>query len=435
MPSLIATLGLEASAFQAGLNHAASAAQHAGHEIGEHLGEHLTGALAGAASVGAMEEIIHRTVEYGEHVSDLSQRLGISTDAVQAWDYALKLNGSTIDSAAGFFEKLGAARTKALRGGDEQIQSFKKLGVSIEDLKNQRIEDIGKRIAEAFESGDPQKLIGDLKRVGGKGAGEMVAAFRAGFAELLDEARSAGTIIDANVIDKLKEFGDSSKRIGAQFLAGIAPALATVGNLLEKAWQGWNAGMRVAVGFATGGVQGAKDLLKEYQDQIRETEKAAEARAEKRREPLTGGGDEEESKHERQEEIRHAEKILRLKEELVKLQEQNDLRELSKQEQIQELLRRRKEIIESADESEQGQLEAQVEAAKIDSQLQNLRKVKAEPDRDVKRPDVNSLQKIGAFASPVDNALLTAAQRSERHLARLVELTTYGNAGNPDEGY
>src|SRR5271168_1774881 len=79
-------------------------------EFARNVRSNLIGAVGTYFTVEGLKSI----VEYGEKISDLSKRLGISTDAVQVWDYALKKNGSNIEAATGFFEKLGVARAKAL---------------------------------------------------------------------------------------------------------------------------------------------------------------------------------------------------------------------------------------------------------------------------------------------------------------------------------
>src|SRR6266576_6028768 len=121
MPSLLASLGLNVSPFKAGIMGAVSDAKHAGKEIKEAFGEAIGEKLGELGSAAFVEESIRRTVEFGEKVFDLASRLGISTDAVQRWDFALKMNGSSIDKAAGFFEKLAIARQKAEAGVETSI--------------------------------------------------------------------------------------------------------------------------------------------------------------------------------------------------------------------------------------------------------------------------------------------------------------------------
>lgn len=421
MPSLIAVLGLNGSSFKAGLDRAVNQADAAGSKIGSSLSQHVGGAIAGVASIAALEQLAHKTLEFAEHVHDLSGRLGISTDAVQAWDYALSLSGSSIDSAAGFFEKLAKARQKALSGNGDSIAAFHKLGVAVEDLKSKRLEDIGLQISEAFQAGDPQKLISDLREVGGRGAGEMVAAFRDGFAELVNSAKSAGVVMDEEIIGRLKETGDKMKTLGREFMVGFAPVLDLIGKGVESLWRGMNSGVRFAVGLVTGGVKGVEDLVNEYDEQNKERDKAAEERRTKKKAPLVGGGDEGLDEKAMQAAERSAEKILRLKEELFRLQQETDLKSLSKEEKVEELVRRRADILEAMRRttSEEGKLNAAIDIEKTDQQLAAI---KADKENKEKTPklEVNSLQKVGAYVSdPTRTAVLDTAKQSEGHLREI----------------
>jgi len=423
MASLMAVLGLNNSSFLHKLDDSKKQAASAGQEIASSLGGAVTEKLTEFASIAFIEETIRGTVEWGEQVSILSERLGISTEAVQQWDYALKLNGSNIQAATGFFEKLATARQKALRGKDEQIQAFKDLGVSIEDLKGKRLEDVARQIAEVFESGDPQKLIASLKEVGGKGAGEMVAAFRDGLAGLLQEAPKVG---DAT-IDSLREAAERSKAVWLEFQAGIAPLIAWLSNALTLVWRDSNRNVRALVGFLSGGIQGAKDLVKEYEDSLKEADAKAEERNKKRHTPLAAGGlDETETKEAAREEKRLAEEKLRLEEKLFSLGLKNALEALPKEEQINELHRRRVELANYVAKNwgrmtEQGRLKAQIDLEELTGEEDRAQRG-LKPDKEKKEHfrtrDVNALQRIGAFSAGVPPGL-EVQRRSERHLQNI----------------
>jgi len=229
MPSLIATLGANIAQFLNELTSAKGAAQKHGEGIASALGEAIGEKLAGIASVVGMEEAIRHTIEYGAHVEDLSRHLGISAEAVQHWDYALKQNGSSIDAAVGFFEKLGIARQKGLAGSEKEIAAFQRLGVSLDDLKSKRVEDIAAEIGHAFEVGDPQALIADLRAIGGKGAGAMVAAFRSGFDELRAEAEKLGLVMSGATTEKFKETADELTRIKTSLMTNLVAPIAEFG--------------------------------------------------------------------------------------------------------------------------------------------------------------------------------------------------------------
>lgn len=248
LKAIIARVGMDASEFELGAKKVEGIAEHTGEEIAHHF----KAALAGAFGAEAFRELVEKEIEFGEKTVDLSHRLGMSTDAVQIWDFALKRNGSTIEAAAGFFEKLGTARHKALSGDTKAIEDFKQLGVAIEDLKSKRIEDVAAQMSEVFSAGgDPQRLIEALRSVGGKGAGEMVATLRDGIQEVKKEMEELGLVISNSVLQKLKETGDRQKQIGAEIRAWTAGWIADMTEgfqFLLDAFRGTFASIKAFIG-------------------------------------------------------------------------------------------------------------------------------------------------------------------------------------------
>ena len=88
---LAATLTLDTSKYESGLNGAAGMAKGIGSKIGSALktATLVTGALAaaGAAVTGAFVASARKTADFGDKVDKMSQKLGLSTDAYQKWDY------------------------------------------------------------------------------------------------------------------------------------------------------------------------------------------------------------------------------------------------------------------------------------------------------------------------------------------------------------
>lgn len=241
--SIIARVGMDGTDFDAGAKKVENRAAHMGHEVAHEF----TTALAAAFSIEAAREAIHATVEYGAHLVDLSHRLAMSTDSLQVWDYALKRNGSSLDQATPFFEKLAAARDKALGGGANGAKfahDFRELGVSIDDLKSKRIEDIAEQLSEVFATGgDAQQLVGALREVGGRGAGDMIATLRDGIAESRAEAIKLGLVIENGTLLKLKEAADRAVQFGAQLRAAFAPWIAELVEGLQYAFSAVKAGV------------------------------------------------------------------------------------------------------------------------------------------------------------------------------------------------
>lgn len=411
MPSLIAILGLNGSSFKASLDQAIRQSKEAGGKIGSALGGigNKLGALVGGLTV---EEVIRRTVEYADVISDLARRLGMSAEAVQLWDYALKRNGSSVQEAAIFFEKLAQNRHKAMTGNAEMIEAFRKLGVSIDDLRHKRIEDLAAQIGEAFRLGDPQKLIAELKEVGGRGAGAMAAAFREGVSGLFEDARRQGIIIGDGAIEGIKQALDQGKTLWARLRVYSAEAIwgtvywsKAAAYQIQSMWAGIG-------GFIMGGSKGwSSERTRIFDEWSKAAEKLAAAG---KHAPLTGGGDDEDAKAA----LDAAKEILKLRETLFEKQRKNDFERLSTEEKLLDLEKRRAAIIGAMGRmDEQHRLIAAADVEDIDAETRAIQRG-IKPEK-IGKPlggfDVNALQRIGAYArNPVQDSQLAEARTQTR---------------------
>lgn len=202
---MIAQLGLDATVFHRTLKGADAAAS----RFGESVGGHLKSKLAGVLGIGAIEELGRRSIEWADRINDLARQYGISTDAVQEFNYAAKLNNATIEEFGGFLQKLAISRKEALGGDVEKLKYWSDFGVTIKELKTMRLEDLAKAISRVFSAGgDPQKLITSLRELGGKSAGALIPALAEGLSSMADEAHRLGIIIKRDVITHLAEIQD-----------------------------------------------------------------------------------------------------------------------------------------------------------------------------------------------------------------------------------
>jgi hypothetical protein len=285
MLSLKAVLGLDGSGFEMGIKRAQSTAK----KFSSSIGSDFKSKVGALFTVAAAEEGVRKILEYTGHINDLSDELGMSTDAIQQWDYALRLAGSDIDKAAGFFEHLAASRDKALGGDADALDAFSKLGISPSDLRNKRLEDIGAQIGNTIKTGDAQKLIGALKEVGGKGATSMMAAFKAGIQEAL---KDAPLIKEKDIID-LDALGDKFTSLGKTLLATFAPLLATIARVIGSDIDRRILTLREAASFASTLVKTGSPS-EAYKAAIAETQKFLDEEGKKqaaKNKPGSGGGD------------------------------------------------------------------------------------------------------------------------------------------------
>ena len=89
-----------------------------------------TAVTAAVGTVSALSASFYNaakaTAEFGDHIDKMSQKLGISTDAYQEWDFICQHSGTSMDSMKTAMTKLSTA---AANGSD----AFEKLGISAEE--------------------------------------------------------------------------------------------------------------------------------------------------------------------------------------------------------------------------------------------------------------------------------------------------------------
>jgi hypothetical protein len=227
--SLIARLGLNASGFEQGLRRSQSMSRRIGADISSSLKGHLAAAFGTAAIIQATR----KTIEYGSQINDLSKRLGVSTDALQEFDFAAKQNGGTLEQMAGFLERIAVARSKALGGDAKALAAFGAFGVGAEDLRRSRSEDIARTIGRGLGGGDIQQLMPALRELGGRGAGSLVATLQQ-LDELRAEFERLGLAISPENIAALDAAGDSLARLAALMRSELAPAVAFLADGIKR---------------------------------------------------------------------------------------------------------------------------------------------------------------------------------------------------------
>lgn len=222
--TLKAILGLDGSGFEVGIKRAQSQvdkfASNLRSGVNSRLGQFLTAAVAA--------EAMRKTIAYAGTINDLSERLAISTDAIQQWEFAALQAGGTAEGVASFFEKLATSRDKALGGGEDApkaLAAFEKFGISKEQLQGMRLQDIGLKIGNVVKNGDAQKFIASLREVGGRGATSLIAAFKGG----LEEAFGNAPLIKTEDIIRLDAIGDEIQSLGKKLMTGLSPVISFIG--------------------------------------------------------------------------------------------------------------------------------------------------------------------------------------------------------------
>jgi len=220
---LMAEMGLDGSGINRGIN-----------SIRQNI-SNLAATIGAAFSVGAVTALAKKTIEFAGHITDLSARLGVTTDYLQEMQFVMKQNGGSVDDLTSAFEKLGEARIAALSGDEKMAANFAKFGIGIDRLKSSSSQDLMDAIAGQFKTlGNNDEIKTAFKEIGGKAAGALVPAFVDGLEDGRASARKAGAVASQDAIAQLDEIGDSFDRLSMVLTIQLAPAILAVAQAAKQ---------------------------------------------------------------------------------------------------------------------------------------------------------------------------------------------------------
>ena len=166
----------------------------------------VTMAAIGTAAVAAgkkLYDMANDVAATGDNIDKMSQRLGLSREAYQEWDYVLSQSGVDINSVQTGMKTLTNSIDDAKNGTDKAIEKFTRLGITQEDLANKSREDIF-----AMTIAGLQKMTDDTEKAAlandmfGRSGQEMIPLLNASAEsteELLQKSRDLGKIGRAHV--------------------------------------------------------------------------------------------------------------------------------------------------------------------------------------------------------------------------------------------
>lgn len=209
----------------------------------------LKTALQGAtivigATIGAVGALTSKTMEYGDRVDKMSQKIGMSRQSFQEWDYVMSQNGGSIDSLQMGFKALANQMEGVRKGSKDSIGYFKRLGVSVKDSRGQfrRQEDVFNDTVRALQNmKNPTEKAIITNNLFGRSAIEMKPLLNqtaASVDALRKKANDLGMVMSDEAVDssvKLTDTMDTLKRsFGAIGLSLGAQLIPTVQQLADQ---------------------------------------------------------------------------------------------------------------------------------------------------------------------------------------------------------
>lgn len=159
------------------------------------------------------------TSDYGDEIDKESQKLGISAENYQKLDYAMQMNGASIDDISKGVKTITTELGKAEKGEKGAGKQFEALGVSLTDTTG-KIKSNEQVLLESINA--LSKMENENKRnalaqdIFGKSASELKPLLNSGadgIEELMKEAEKYGIVMSDEAVKSSAEFNDSLTRL------------------------------------------------------------------------------------------------------------------------------------------------------------------------------------------------------------------------------
>ena len=182
---------------------------------------------AGAAAAGgALLGVASKSADATDRIDKMSQKLGMSKQGFQEWDYILGQNGISIDSLGGGMKALTNLTDELSKGTKGAVDSFGRLGISYDDLKGKTQEEIFditvQKLMEVEDTTQRAALANDLLGRSGAELAPLLNQGAEGAEELRKRAHELGLVLSDDAVDAGVVFGDTMDDLKSSMAAATA---------------------------------------------------------------------------------------------------------------------------------------------------------------------------------------------------------------------
>src|SRR6056297_2216067 len=262
--------GKEADKFGDEIKDSAKVADDSGGKF-EKLGSVMKGVAAGIgvamAAIGTaavtagkkLFDMANDAAAAGDEIDKASQRIGLSREGYQEWDYVLSQNGASISSLENGMKKLNSTVDDAINGSTSATDKFKRLGISMEDLEGKSREEVFEMTVRGLQGisdeGEKAAIANDLLGTSSVELGALLNQTAESTDALKNKASELGLVMSDESINAAVNYTDAMDNLTRSF-AGVK------NNITSQLLPGFTMVLDGLTGLITG-QEGAAEQLKE----------------------------------------------------------------------------------------------------------------------------------------------------------------------------
>lgn len=193
-------------------------------------------AAAAAATAAKLIDAAGDTAEYGDNIDKMSQKLGMSAEAYQEWDFIMQHSGSDIDKMSTSMKKLADAVQDPSK---DAAAAFERLGISLEEAKNLSQEDLFAKTITALqglESGTERTaLANDLLGKSAMDLGALLNTSAEDTEAMRQQVHDLGGVMSDEAVKASAAYQDSLQNMktavqgaGRSLVSDFMPSITTI---------------------------------------------------------------------------------------------------------------------------------------------------------------------------------------------------------------
>jgi hypothetical protein len=235
--------GADTKGFQKGLQQASTQTN----KFADTFKAKFAGLLGGAVLVKATKEVIN----FGAQIGDLSDRLGVSAEFLQKFQYGASQNGIAITEASTALQRFTRRTAEAKAKGGPLLETLNKLGITFNDASGQAknseqlFVEFGDALTGMTDPAEKLRIAFQFLDTEGAKLTQMFQQGKPSIEEYGKMAEEMGSIIGNDNVKALQDASGAIEEMGRTFMSLLAEGAKPI----TEAVKGLNSMLKVGVGI------------------------------------------------------------------------------------------------------------------------------------------------------------------------------------------
>ena len=195
-------------------------------------------ATAVGAGGAALFGVAKNAADTGDRIDKLSQKVHMSRQGFQEWEYILSQNGTSIEVLQGGMKKMNKTLDDAKSGNEKAQESFKRVGLSMKELKNATPEEAFEMTVEALQKmpdgAEKAALASELLGRSGSELMPLLNGSSDSVKELKKQAHDLGIVLSDDAVNSSALFTDTLDNLQRSFGAVVSKVGVAVMPIMQQ---------------------------------------------------------------------------------------------------------------------------------------------------------------------------------------------------------